>query len=472
VNKPMRFNMIRLVAISCALLSPLLAPVLVFADSAPLTGDAYIVSGNSSNFGNLPTINISPTSPGLLLFDLSPFAGVSGGMVASATLHIFVDSVTTPGAIDIFTANSSWAESTVTGVGGPSPGSPVQTGINVLGASNVEIPVDLTAEVVSWLNGSPNNGLLINPSSSATNTTIFLDSKENVATSHPAWLEIIFKGPTGATGPTGTAGAAGPTGPAGPAGVTGPTGSTGAAGTPGPTGSKGPTGSTGPAGATGAAGAAGPQGPTGVAGPAGPAGSAGLSGPTGPVGAAGAQGPTGSAGIAGATGPLGPTGSAGAQGPTGPAGGTGPQGPTGATGVTGPAGATGATGSAGAVGPQGAAGSTGGTGPTGPAFSNTFSTSTLTNGGTISGSDTTGVFFINNSSAVSFTLPAASTAGKVITVRGTTPNNTTNDITLKTQGSDVFLITVSQTTGTSYVAANSASFVSDGSGHWVFLNED
>jgi collagen type VII alpha len=139
----------------------------------------------------------------------------------------------------------------------------------------------------------------------------------------------------------------------GPAGPTGPTGAQGEASTvTGPRGQTGPTGATGPQGNTG------PTGPQGLY----------VAGPTGPVGATGAQGitgPEGQRGPTGATGPLGPTG---VEGPTGPDGLIGPTGSTGPTGATGPRGFVGATGPNGATGATGASvtGATGPVGPTGP----------------------------------------------------------------------------------------------------------
>ncbi len=173
---------------------------------------------------------------------------------------------------------------------------------------------------------------------------------------------VNIDGPTGSTGPAGTAGSTGPTGPAGTIGNTGPTG------TQGPTGPG--VGDTGP---TGPAGAAGSTGPTGVA------GTAGGTGPTGPAGTAGSTGPTGVAGTAGSTGPTGSAGTAGGTGPTGPAGTAGSTGPTGTQGPTGPGvGDTGPTGPSGPTGPG--VGATGPTGPAGSGFSGPL-TSNLSLGG-------------------------------------------------------------------------------------------
>jgi collagen type VII alpha len=160
-------------------------------------------------------------------------------------------------------------------------------------------------------------------------------------------------------------GPAGPTGPTGAQGeastVTGPTGSTG------PTGATGPQGNTGPTGAQGlyVAGPTGQAGPTGPQGAIGPEGERGPTGPQGPIGPTGVEGPTGPDGLIGLTGPQ---GVAGPTGPRGFVGATGPAGATGATGasVTGPTGASGPTGpSGGPTGPTGATGATGASGAQG-----------------------------------------------------------------------------------------------------------
>ena len=181
--------------------------------------------------------------------------------------------------------------------------------------------MDVTALVNGWL-ASPGTNFGISIAGTGT-TTVFLDTKENVATSHPAVVEVTVTGPTGPAGATGPQGPVGPTGAAGATGtgLQGPSGPAGATGPAGPTGPGGPTGAVGPSGATGGQGPTGPNGPTGPGGVVGAVGGAGPAGPTGPGGVNGATGPTGPAGpqgLAGATGTTGPTGPTGPQGANGP----------------------------------------------------------------------------------------------------------------------------------------------------------
>jgi len=134
-------------------------------------------------------------------------------------------------------------------------------------------------------------------------------------------------------------------------------------------GATGPTGATGATGVTGATGYTGYTGYTGPTGFTGPTGIQGQTGPTGPTGIQGQTGPTGIQGQTGPTGPTGQTGPTGIQGqtgPTGPTGRTGSTGPTGIQGQTGPTGIQGQTGPTGSTGRTGSTGSTGIQGPTGP----------------------------------------------------------------------------------------------------------
>lgn len=417
----------------------LLPGALCAQTAVPLIGDAQVLPGNAHNYGSATLVDVGGANgfQGLFQFDLSMLpAGTTASSVSNATLRLFVTMASVPGSVDIYAANGSWSESTVSGVGTPTEGTLVAPSVAV-SQSGSWIAIPVTAQVQAWLNGTPNNGFLIVADPSA--TLVGFDSKESTTTSHPAALEIDLLGPAGANGPTGATGATGPVGPTGATGATGPAGPAGTV--TGPTGPTGPTGSTGAAGPTGAAGSAGPGGPQGNQGPAGPTGPTGIAGPTGPTG------PTGSAGPPGPTGPQGAAGAAGAQGTAGPVGPTGPTGPTGATGSPGaqgsagpqgPVGSTGPQGSVGSQGPKGPTGSTGPAGPTGPTgvFNNTTypifdlgNNADSTSAVTIP-SNTTDHFFLLHTSDGSdgfdgpyhVNLPPATFAGQVITVLSTNPS--------------------------------------------------
>ena len=396
-----------------------LFPVLARGETAPLAGDAYIVAGDAVNHGGLTAISVGGGSAaqGLLLFDLSHLSGTAAS-VARARLSFYVSKVSFPGPVDISAANAPWSESTVTGVGGPAPGAPVASGVPATAVGWVS--VDVTAQVISWLSGGPNNGFII--SANPASTTIYIDSKESVTTSHTAILDVLFSGAAGPAGPTGARGPAGTTGAAGPAGAAGATGNAGAPGPAGPPGVAGPTGPTGPVGATGPAGATGLAGPAGVGGPTGP------TGPVGPTGATGAPGSAGPAGVAGPTGPTGPPGALGAPGPAGP---------------TGPAGAA--------------------------ATHDSVSPTLLVNGFVIPDSDTHFVFLVNNSSAAAtITLPHASSGvGKQIRLQATVPYNG-HLLTVRPGGADGIWDT-SFPALTSLTHQAGMTLVSDGGSRWMVL---
>jgi hypothetical protein len=376
MKKPVFSKIIRLAAAGAALL----LPALVSADTAKLAGDTFINPADGTNYGSLPTVNVggATSSSGLLVFDLSTLPATSG--VAWARLRVYVDKVTTGGTLDLGTANAPWGESAVTGNSGISVGSALSTAAI---AAPGYVTFDVTSQVASWLSGSPNNGFILTADAGTPALTIFMDSKENVATSHPPVLEVVFSGAAGSTGLQGAPGATGTTGAPGPVGPTGPLGATGPAG---------------PAGATGAPGLAGAAGATGATGPAGPTGAAGATGAPGLTGAVGATGPTGAVG---ATGAAGPSGAAGSQGP---AGGQGAQGPAGPSGVT------------------------------GAAFSNLFSVAANSGTYTIPNNTTSSVFFTTSGNTV--TLPtAASQTGRKIWVSMTNIGGA-NFFTVASQGSD------------------------------------
>ena len=415
-----------------ALAAAALPQVAAWAQTAPLVGDAFITPGSVANYGGLVNVEVGGPSgfQGLFLFDLTTLpAGTSAASVSGASLRLYANKVGPAGSINVSVPTASWSESTVNGFSGPGVGALIAgpIGVSVAG-SYISIPV--TSQVQAWLNGAPNYGFIVTAVPSA---SVFFDSKENTTTSHPAVLEIDLYGQPGATGAPGPSGGPGAIGATGPAGATGPQGSTGAAGAAGPTGPTGAIGPTGTAGATGSAG---------------PAGVAGAIGPTGAAGPTGATGAIGSVGVAGAAGPTGPVGSVGATGSAGPAGGAGP------TGATGPAGK----------------------------ITDSFTYTYLT-GATITLPDTEAVTNIqvnNTDFSPNIVLPLSTAVGAgtviAISVQNWSPN--ASGINVGPQGTDVLLLPAESHINPIGVI-NSGSFwslnyqcevLSDGHGHWYFLN--
>jgi hypothetical protein len=284
------------------------------AQSLLPTADTFTAQGTSSNFSTSPTINIGGASnyQGLIQFDLANLpTGLTGAGIAKANLVLFVNKIGTAGAVNINAASGAWTETGVTGFNSPVMAMNVANSVPVNTAGSY-ITVDATTLVKAWIDGTLSNaGIIVSADPAYAGTSIFFDSKENVATSHPAMLQVVLTGGNSGGG-TGATGAQGIQGAQGLTGATGPIGPDGA---PGVTGAKGATGATGANGATGPIGTTGLQGTAGVAGAAGPAGPAGTTGATGAAGLKGNTGNTGNTGSTGATGVAGPIG------PAGPAGG-------------------------------------------------------------------------------------------------------------------------------------------------------
>ncbi len=205
-----------------------------FAQTLPLTQDAYFVPFSGTNYGAATTINVggSTAAEALVQFDLTALpANTTVVNVAKATLTLFVSKLGAAGAVNIAEASGIWAEATLSGTSGtPSPGAAAATNINV-GTSNEYIYVDVTQAVKDWLSGAaPNDGFIITPAAGGIN--VAFDSKESLTTSHPAALTVMLtatgtvgpQGPAGVPGLNGAAGITGPAGPAGPAGTPGANG--------------------------------------------------------------------------------------------------------------------------------------------------------------------------------------------------------------------------------------------------------
>ena len=212
-----------------------LLPLSASAVTAPVLADSHTNSAlPANNFGSLPTLNVGGTYASLLQFDFSSLPpGATSGSVAKATLFLWINKVGTAGAIDIRTVTGAWGEATVTQATQPTVGGVAYT-VPVTSAGNY-IAIDVTSDVKNWIDyPSSALGFALNASTSAPSTSIFIDSKENTATGHVAYLDITLGGQPGPQGPRGDPGPAGPMGPVGPKGPAGATGPVGPSGAPGP----------------------------------------------------------------------------------------------------------------------------------------------------------------------------------------------------------------------------------------------
>ncbi len=367
-----------------------LAASSAYATEAVVSGDTYVSSSYpANNFGYQSNLHVNSTSTALIVFDLSSVpSATASSQISKATLWLYVNRISSSGAVSLKPVTSTWSELAVTYNTIPALGSAMATFTPTVAQEFVA--VDVTSLVQGWVTTpSSNYGIALSTASGS----ILFDSKENGETSQMAKLDItlVNQGSQGAQGAQGPQGATGAPGATGPQGLQGLTGATGAAGPQGP---QGTVGATGPQGSpvafrgawnTGSTYAIGDtvseSGNSYIAIAAGtaedPATDVGLgtsgtywallakkgdAGDVGATGSAGAVGPQGLQGLTGATGAAGPQGQ---QGLTGATGSQGPQGTVGATGATGSSGPVGATGSAGAVGSQGSQGPAGETGATG-----------------------------------------------------------------------------------------------------------
>jgi hypothetical protein len=234
----------------------LLAP-LAWCVDAPVSADTYVLSNTSNNYGTQAALYVSSNSAtsvqsvGLLRLDLAALpAGLAAADVTQATLTLYLSKVNTAGTVNVCRLTSGFEEATTTY--STRPPSDCSGAVTVSASqSGAYVFADVTVMVRTWLSTGQNFGLSLEPGSP--NMAAYFDTKENSATSHPAYLSIAWRGPEG---PRGLQGDPGPTGATGLIGATGATGATGV----GVAGDRGATGSTGATGAPGATGATGPGG--------------------------------------------------------------------------------------------------------------------------------------------------------------------------------------------------------------------
>jgi hypothetical protein len=190
-------------------------------------------------------------------------SGIQASNVSKATLRLWVNAAKTlhTDQLKIYTLHSDWLENTVTyNIANVETNGVEYGNLSLEGVTQGNwIELDVTQAVKDHVgSGSANQPAAFAIMPSATNlaakSAISFDSKENTATSHPAYIDLQLT-ETGATGLKGDTGATGPTGPTGPQGPIGPTGPQGNIGDAGPRGLQGLPGEQGIQGATG------PQGP-------------------------------------------------------------------------------------------------------------------------------------------------------------------------------------------------------------------
>jgi Collagen triple helix repeat (20 copies) len=241
----------------------LLIPVACAAGGNPVIADTYISSASpGQNFGSAISLNIGGGNVAFLAFDLSALpTGLAASDIQRATVTVFVNRVSTAGAVDVFEITGGWSESSVNYNSGIAT-APLLSNLPVLNSASY-LTFDITPLLTQWVMGTAaNNGIAIAAATTQPGTVLNIDSKESTTTSQAAFLQVTMVS-NGPQGPSGAQGAVGPQGPQGPQGAIGPVGPQGPTGITGSQGSQGPQGATGPQGNQGQTGPEGKQGPRG-----------------------------------------------------------------------------------------------------------------------------------------------------------------------------------------------------------------
>lgn len=160
----------------------------------PASADASVSTTSASarkNYGSLKRLTVSKNQSVYIAFDLSALPlGTTADQVTGASLRLFVESPLTPGAVIIRPASTPWLEEGISGSNAPTPtGAAIRVEIS---NQKAFVDIDVTSFVQGWLNGVPNNGLVIAPEVAGSPIKINFDSKENTAYAHPPILDITL----------------------------------------------------------------------------------------------------------------------------------------------------------------------------------------------------------------------------------------------------------------------------------------
>ncbi len=183
----------------------LLACTAAYGQITPL-GDTYTNSADpTTNYGAQKTLDVDAAKEiTYIQFNLASVP--TGASISQATLKLYVNTVVTAGAFELYAVNGAWTESALTYSLAPALGSVIDSNVPITTADkNQFILIPMTSTVQGWLTTpSSNNGIALVAVGSFDAT---FDSKETTTTSHPPELDIVFAG--GGSGITGINTAAG-----------------------------------------------------------------------------------------------------------------------------------------------------------------------------------------------------------------------------------------------------------------------
>jgi hypothetical protein len=182
----------KLNTLHAALLIAGLSPLAAQAVMLPIIADTHVAATNA---GASVAVNINPSTKALLNFDTSTLpSGITSNDIAKATLVFYVKSVPTSGRVQVSPVTGAWSESSVNLSNVPSTGASQETSTNI-SSSNTYFAVDVTTSVMDWVDfPATTKGLMLEPAGLTSATSLTIDSKEAIQTSHPAYIEIALKG--------------------------------------------------------------------------------------------------------------------------------------------------------------------------------------------------------------------------------------------------------------------------------------
>jgi hypothetical protein len=170
----------------------LLASAAAFSQITPL-GDTYTNSAAATtNYGSQKTLNVDAAKEiTYVQFNLASIP--TGASISQATLKLYVNTVVTAGAFELYAVNGPWTESGLSYSIAPALGAVIDSNVPITTADkNQYILIPMTATVQEWLTTpSSNNGIALVAVGSFNAT---FDSKETATTSHPPELDIVFAG--------------------------------------------------------------------------------------------------------------------------------------------------------------------------------------------------------------------------------------------------------------------------------------
>jgi hypothetical protein len=154
---PLRRLSILPVAVATSWLFTVGLPTNASAQITP-SADAYTRNANPGTDYGPPDCSLSKGCGAATYthFDLSSIpASVS---VTQATLKLYVNAVTTQGAINVRYVNGAWAEDTITSILAPAHGALIASNAFLIASDkNQYVLVNVTPAAVAWLNGSEAN---------------------------------------------------------------------------------------------------------------------------------------------------------------------------------------------------------------------------------------------------------------------------------------------------------------------------